>query len=69
MDLDNIDQSVAGVERVTLLQLTDCIFRLEAEKVKKDILSCSQTYKSLPGLFQLRPDSWMEDEMKYCHMQ
>ena len=28
--------------------------------MKKDILSCSQTYKSLPGLLQLRPDSWME---------
>ena len=60
VDLDNNDQSVAGVERVTLLQLTDPIFRLETEKVKKDILSCSQTYKSLPGLLQLRPDSWME---------
>ena len=43
-----------------MLQLTDSIFRLETEKVKKDILSCSQTYKSLPGLLQLRPDSWME---------
>ena len=60
VDPDSIDQSVAGVERVTLLQLTDSIFRLETEKVKKDILSCSQTYKSLPGLLQLRPDSWME---------
>ena len=60
VDLDNIDQSVAGVERVTLLQLTDSIFRLETEKVKKDILSCSQTYKCLPGLLQLRTDSWME---------
>ena len=60
VDLDNIDRSVVGVERVTLLQLTDSIFRLETEKVKKDILSCSQTYKSLPGLLQLRPDSWME---------
>ena len=29
VDLDNIDQSVAGVERVTLLQLIDSIFRLE----------------------------------------
>ena len=58
VDLDNIDQSVAVVERVTLLQLTHSI-RLETEKVKKDILSCSQTYKSLPGLLQLRPDSWM----------
>ena len=28
--------------------------------MKKDILSCSQTYKSLLGLLQLRPDSWME---------
>ena len=28
--------------------------------MKKDILSCSQTYKSLPGLLQLRPDSWIE---------
>ena len=28
--------------------------------MKKDILRCSQTYKSLPGLLQLRPDSWME---------
>ena len=35
VDHDNIDQSVAGVERVTLLQLTDSIFRLETEKVKK----------------------------------
>ena len=60
VDLDNIDQSVAGVERLTLLQLTDSIFKLETEKVKKDIFSCSQTYKSLPGLLQLRPDSWME---------
>ena len=50
VDLHNIDQFVSGVERVTLLQLTNSIFRLEAEKVKKDILSCSQTYKSLPGL-------------------
>ena len=47
VDLDNIDQSVVGVEKVTLLQLVDSIFRLETEKVKKDILSCSQTYKSL----------------------
>ena len=40
VDLDNIsniDQSVAGVKRVTLLQLTDSIFRLETERVKKDI--------------------------------
>ena len=58
--LDNIDQSVAGVEKVTLLQLTDSIFRLETEKVKKDILSCSQTYKSLPGFLQLRTGSWMD---------
>ena len=56
VDLDNIDRSVVGVERVTLQQLTDSIFRLETEKVKKDILRCSQTYKSLPGLLQLRPD-------------
>ena len=49
VDLHNIDQFVSGVERVTLLQLTNSIFMLEAEKVKKDILSCSQTYKSLPG--------------------
>ena len=55
-----VDQSVAGVERVTLLQLTDSVFRLETEKVKKDILSCSQTYKCLSGLLQLRTDSWME---------
>ena len=55
-----VDQSVAGVERVTLQQLTDSVFRLETEKVKKDILSCSQTYKCLPGLLQLRTDSWME---------
>ena len=60
VDLDNIDQSIASIQRGTLLQLTDSIFRLETEKVKKDILSCSQTYKSLPGLLQLRPDSWME---------
>ena len=60
VDLDNIDQSVAGVERVTLLQLTDSIFRLETEKVKKDILSCSQTYKSLAGFLQLRTGSWMD---------
>ena len=59
VDLDNTDQSVAG-ESNKLLQLTDSIFRLETKKVKKDILSCSQTYKSLPGLLQLRPDSWME---------
>ena len=59
VDLDNIDQSVAVVERVTLLQLTHSI-RLETEKVKKDILSCSQTYKSLPAFLQSRPDSWME---------
>ena len=28
--------------------------------MKKDILRCSETYTSLPGLLQLRPDSWME---------
>ena len=60
VDLDNIDQSVAGDERVTLLQLTDSVFRLETEKVKKDILSCSQTYKSLAGFLQLRTGSWMD---------
>ena len=58
--LDNIDRSVVGVERVTLQQLTDSIFRLETEKVKKDILSCSQTYKSLAGFLQLRTGSWMD---------
>ena len=34
VDLDNIDQSVTGVERVILLQLTDPIFRLATEKEK-----------------------------------
>ena len=35
VDLDNIDQSVAGHERVTLLQLTDSIFRLETREGEK----------------------------------
>ena len=34
VDLDNVDQSVAGDERVPLLQLTNSIFRLETEEVK-----------------------------------
>jgi len=60
LDLDNINESVADLTKETLLKLTVSIFSLETDNVKKDILSCSKTYKVLPGLLTLQPDSWME---------
>ena len=59
-DLDNLNESVAHLNKDTLLKLTETIFNLQTDNVKKDILSCSQTYKSLPGLLKLQPDSWLE---------
>lgn len=57
-DLDHINESEAELNKDTLLKLTDTIYSLQTDNVKKDILSCSQTYRSLPGLLKLQPDSW-----------
>ena len=59
-DLDNMNESVTHLNKDSLLKLTDTIFNLQVDNVKRDILSCSQTYKSLPGLLKLQPDSWLE---------
>ena len=41
------------------INLTSKIFQLEKENIKKDISSCSQTYKSLPVLLKVTPHTWV----------
>ena len=53
-DLENINESVRDLNKDTLLKLTDTIFNLrQTNDMKKDILSCNQMFKSLPGLLKL----------------
>lgn len=60
MDLNDIRGTIDQVSKGTLLDLTDCIFTTQTENVRKDIATCSQTYRNLPGLLTLQPDNWMQ---------
>ena len=54
IDLDDIRGTIDQLSKGTLLDLTDCIFRTQAENVRKDIA------RNLPGLLTLQPENWME---------
>lgn len=60
IDLNDLPGTVEQLSEDTLINLTDNIFRAQTENVKKDIASCSQTYKNLPALLNLKPETWME---------
>ena len=60
IDLHDVRGTIDQLSKGTLLDLTDCIFRTQTENVGKDIATCSQTCKNLPGLLTLQPDNWMQ---------
>jgi hypothetical protein len=60
IDLNDIRGTIDQVSKGTLLDRTGCIFRTQTENVRKDIATCNQTYRNLPGLLTLQPDNWMQ---------
>ena len=59
LDRENLETSIRCLNSQDKINLTSKIFQLEKENIKKDISSCSQTYKSLPVLFKVTPHTWV----------
>lgn len=55
LDRENLETSIRCLNSQDKINLTSKIFQLEKENIKKDISSCSQTYKSLPVLLKVTP--------------
>lgn len=59
LDRENIETSIQCLKSQDKINLTSIIFQLEKENIKKDISSCSQTYKSIPVLLKVTPCAWV----------
>ena len=59
LDRENLETSIRCLNSQDKINLTSKIFQLEKENIKKDISSCSQTYKSLPVLLKVTPHTWV----------
>ena len=59
LDRENIEFSIQCLNSQDKINLTSTIFQLEKENIKRDISSCSQTYKSLPVLLKVTPQTWV----------
>ena len=60
LDKDNIDSSVSSLSDRDRIAVIQSIFSMENGNIFSDILTCSQTYKSLPVLLKVRPEGWSE---------
>ena len=59
LDRENIEFSIQCLNSQDKINLTSTIFQLGKENIKRDISSCSQTYKSLPVLLKVTPHTWV----------
>ena len=60
LDKENIDSSVSSLSDRDKIALIESIFSMEKGNIRSNILTCSQTYKSLPVLLKLSPEGWSE---------
>lgn len=60
LDKENIDSSVSSLSDGDKIALTQSIFSMEKGNIRSDILTCNQTYKSLPVLLKVSPEGWSE---------
>ncbi|XP_015759329.1 PREDICTED: uncharacterized protein LOC107338605 [Acropora digitifera] len=59
LDRENLETSISCLNNQDKSNLTSTIFQLQKERIKKDISSCDQTYKSLPVLLKVTPHKWV----------
>ena len=59
LDRENLETSISCLNSQDKSNLTSTIFQLQKERIKKDISSCDQTYKSLPVLLKVTPHKWV----------
>jgi len=60
LDKENIDSSVSSLSDRDKIAIIHSIFSMEQGNIRSDILSCNQTYKSLPVLLRVSPEGWCE---------
>ena len=60
LDKENIDFSGSSLTDRDKLTLIQSIFSMEKGYIRSDILTCNQTYKSLPVLLKASPEGWSE---------
>ena len=60
IDKENIDSSVSSLSDRDKIAIVQSIFSMEKGNIRGDILTCSQTYKSLPVLLKVNPEGWSE---------
>ena len=60
LDKDNIDSSVSSLSDRDKIAIIQSNFIMEKGNIRSDILSCSQTFKSLPVLLKVSPEGWSE---------
>ena len=60
LDKENIDSSVSSLSDRDKIALIQSIFSMEKGNIRRDILTCNQTYKSLPVLLKVSPEGWSE---------
>ena len=60
LDTKDIDSSVSSLSDRDKIAIAQSIFSIEKGNSRSDILTCSQTYKSLPVLLKVSPEGWSE---------
>ena len=60
LDRENIASSVSSLSDRDKIALTQSIFSREKGNIRTDILTCNQTYKSLPVLLKVSPEGWSQ---------
>ena len=60
LDKANIDSSVSSLSEGDKIALVQSIFSTEKGNIRSDVLTCNQTYKSLPVLLKVSPEGWSE---------
>ena len=69
LDKDNMLYEINKLSTEDKLLLTSKIFRPGKESMKTDILSCSQTYKNLPAMFNVTPHTRNQARNSILHGQ
>ena len=69
LDRDNMLYEINKLSTEDKLLLTSKIFRPGKESMKTDILSCSQTYKNLPAMFNVTPHTRNQARNSILHGQ
>jgi len=60
LDKENIDSSISSLSDRDKIAIIQSIFSMEKGNIRSDILTCNQTYKSLPILLKVSPEGWSE---------